>query len=292
MRCAVYLTHNYTSMFAYFDIGGTKTRVAVSIDGHSFGDHVKIDTPHDYTEGLHAIRDAIHSLSGDTPLEAAGGGIAGPVDKEHTMLINSPNLPEWVGKPFVQDMGALLGCPVYIENDSAVVALGEAHYGAGKGDSIMAYITVSTGVGGARIVNGFLDQGAHNYEPGQQIFDLDRTACPECMSPHAEDYLSGTATAHRFNMKAYEVKDPQVWEDLSRWLAIFLNNTIVHWAPHSVVLGGSMIVGDPAIPVDRVEEHLHEICTIYPDKPKIKKAQLEDLGGLFGALVFVKQQQN
>jgi len=279
-------------MFAYFDIGGTKTRVAVSIDGHSFGDPVKFDTPKDYTEGLHAVHDALKSLSGGTPFEAAGGGIAGPIDREHTMLINSPNLPEWVGKPFVQDMGSLLGCPVYIENDSAIVALGEAHYGAGKGDPIVAYITVSTGVGGSRIVNGFIDQGAHNYEPGQQIIDFDKSACPECVSAHTEDYLSGTATAHRFNMKAYEVKDPQVWEDLARWLAIFLNNTIVHWAPHSVVLGGAMIVGDPAIPVDRVEEHLNEICLIYPEKPKIKKAQLEDLGGLFGALVFVKQQQH
>lgn len=279
-------------MFAYFDIGGTKTRIAISIDGQSFGDPLKFDTPKDFDEGVRVIAESIKSLAGDTPIEAVGGGMAGPIDEEHTMLMNSPNLPEWIGKPFVQNLGALLGCPVYIANDTAIVGLGEAYHGAGKGDAIVAYITVSTGVGGARIVNGKLDQGVHNLEPGHQYIDFDKSACPECRSSDAEDYISGTATAHRFGKKAYEVEDPQVWEDLSRWLAYFLNNTIVHWSPTSVVLGGSMIVGDPAIPVERVEEHLQEICTIYPVKPKIKKAKLEDLGGLFGAMVYVGQQHN
>jgi predicted NBD/HSP70 family sugar kinase len=279
-------------MFAYFDIGGTKTRVAISIDGKSFGDHLKFDTPKHFDDGVKVVANAILSLTHGEPIEIAGGGIAGALDVERTKLINSPNLPEWVGKPFVQDLGTLLGCPVYIRNDCEIVALGEAHYGAGKGDDIMAYITVSTGVGGARIVNGKVDHGVTNFEPGHQYIDFDQSACPECVTAQAEDYLSGTATAHRFHKKAYEVNDPQVWEDLSRWLAYLLNNTIVHWAPTSVVLGGSMIVGDPAIPVERVAEHLEDICTIYPVKPVLKRAQLEDLGGLYGAMIFVEQQIN
>jgi len=276
-------------MFAYFDIGGTKTRVAISLDGSSFGDPVKFDTPKDFDEGVEKIAQTILSLTEGEPIEAAGGGIAGPVDSERTMLLNSPNLASWSGKPFVQTLSSRLGCPVYIENDTAIVALGEAHYGAGKGDPIMAYVTVSTGVGGARIVHGKIDVGMSNFEPGHQYIDFDMSACPECKSAQAEDYLSGTATAFRFNRKAYEVEDPEVWEQLSRWLAYFLNNTIVHWAPSSVVLGGSMIVGDPAIPVERVAEHLQDICTIYVDKPEIKRAELEDLGGLYGAMVHVQR---
>jgi len=277
-------------MFAYFDIGGTKTRVAISLDGQSFGDPVKFDTPEQFDEGVAVIADTILSMTQGTPVEAAGGGIAGPIDRDKTMLVNSPNLPDWVGKPLVQELGARLGCPVYLENDSAIVALGEAHHGAGKGDAIMVYLTVSTGIGGTRIVNGHVDQSAYGFEPGHQYIDFDKSACPECKSADAEDYLSGTATAHRFGKKAYEVDDPQVWEDLSRWLAYLLNNTIVHWSPNSVVLGGSMIVGDPAIPVDRVAAHLNEVCTIYPEKPAIKKAQLADMGGLYGAMAYVSQQ--
>ncbi len=277
-------------MFAYFDIGGTKTRVAVSIDGQSFGEPIKFDTPKDFDAGTKAIADAIKTLSKNEPLEATGGGIAGPIDKEHTMLINSPNLPNWTGKPLTQELGTLLGCPIYIRNDSAIVALGEAHHGAGKGDEIMAYITVSTGVGGTRIVNGKIDQSAYGFEPGHQYIDFDKTACGKCKSAEVEDYISGTATAVRFDKKAYEIEqDNAIWDELSKWLAYMLNNTIVHWSPNSVVLGGSMIVGDPAIPIEKITEHLNEICTIYPEIPVIKKATLEDLGGLYGAMVYVRQ---
>ena len=277
-------------MFAYFDIGGTKTRVVISLDGNSFNDPIKFDTPKEYEEGISLISNKILELAGGTPIQAAGGGVAGPVDTEHTMLINSPNLPNWAGKPLVQDLSTKLRCPVYMRNDTEIVGLGEAHHGAGKEDKIVAYITVSTGVGGTRIINGKIDKGVHNFEPGHQILDFDKSACPECYSVVAQDYLSGTATEHRFHKKAYEVMEPEVWEQLSRWLAFMLNNTIVHWAPNSVVLGGSMIVGDPAIPVNRVREHLNDILVIYPDKPEIKRAELEDMGGLYGAMVYVNQQ--
>ncbi len=278
-------------MFAYFDIGGTKTRIAVSIDGQSFGEPVKFDTPKNFEEGIKMIHNKILSLTNGEALEAVGGGIAGPIDKEHTMLVNSPNLQGWANKSITQVLGSLLGCPVYIENDSAIVALGEAHYGAGKGDEIITYITVSTGVGGARIVNGKIDQNIYGFEPGHQYIDIDRTACPKCKTGVVGDYLSGTSIENRFNKKPYDIEqNNKVWNELSVWLAYMLNNTIVHWSPNSVVLGGSMIVGDPAIPVERVREHLNEICTIYPEKPAIKKATLEDLGGLYGAMVYVRQR--
>jgi glucokinase len=206
------------------------------------------------------------------------------------MLVNSPNLGGWVLESITSALGDRLHAPVYLENDSAVVALGEAHHGAGKGDAIMAYITVSTGIGGARIVHGAIDVSAYGFEPGHQYIDFDKTACPECVSSQAEDYLSGTATEHRFHVKPYEIVDSELWERLAEWLAYALNNTIVHWSPHSVVLGGSMIVGNPAIPVDRVAHHLNQICTIFPVKPAIRRAVLGDLGGLYGAMELVKQK--
>jgi glucokinase len=278
-------------MFVYFDIGGTKTRIAISLDGQSFDDPIKFDTPKDYEEGIKKITEVVQERTNGTPIAVAGGGIAGPVDPEHTMLINSPNLPHWIKKPLTQDISTALGCPVYIRNDTAIVGLGEAHHGAGKGSDNVAYITVSTGVGGARIVDGYLDKGVYNLEPGHQTIDFDKTACEACKSTSVEDYLSGTATAHRFGVKAYEVKDPAVWEQLSHWMALFLKNTILHWSPRTVVLGGSMIVGDPAIPVDRIRDHLRELLHIYPEIPDIKRAELEDLGGLFGAMTYVNQKQ-
>lgn len=277
-------------MFAYFDIGGTKTRIVVSEDGQSFREPVKFDTPPSFEDGVKEVVERIRELCHDAPLHVAGGGVAGPLDANKRMLVNSPNLPGWINKPLAETLERELGAPIHLANDSAMVALGEAHHGAGRGDSIMAYITVSTGVGGARIVNGTIDQGVYSYEPGHQVIDVDHTIFPKLDAKDSEGILSGTATAMRFGRKAYEVTDPAVWEDLARLLAYFLNNTIVHWSPHSVVLGGSMIVGNPAIPVDRVEYHLRNICTIYPSLPAIKRAELADLGGLYGAMEHVRQR--
>ena len=46
-------------MFAYFDIGGTKTRVVISLDGNSFDDPLKFDTPKDYREGIALVVEKI-----------------------------------------------------------------------------------------------------------------------------------------------------------------------------------------------------------------------------------------
>jgi len=278
-------------MYAYFDIGGTKTRVALSSDGTRFDEPMKFDTPASFEEGVSRVLEAVRSLAHGARIEAAGGGVAGPLDPERRMLVSSPNLPGWVGMPLQERLKEAIDAPVYVENDSALVALGEAHHGAGRGDDIMAYITVSTGIGGARVVDGRIDRNVFGFEPGHQVLDIDATVFPMLAAREAEGMLSGTATARRFHRKAYEVTDPAVWEELARLLAHMLNNTIVHWSPRSVVLGGSMIVGDPAIDPERVAHYLHEVCTIYPTLPTVKRATLADLGGLYGAMTYVAQRQ-
>jgi glucokinase len=279
-------------MYAYFDIGGTKSRVAVSTDGVTFGEPRKFITPQSFEEGVLRIKEELHACAPSAShFEAVGGGVAGPMNEEHTALVNSPHLPGWVGKPLHSALQEVCGTPhVFLENDSAIVGLGEAHHGAGQGDAIMAYITVSTGVGGVRIVDGYIDRSTGGFEPGHQILDIDKTLFPLLHADEAEEMLSGTALAERFHKKAYEVNDPAVWEELAKYLAYLLNNITVLWSPDSIVLGGSMVVGDPAIPVDRVEFHLKNILTIFPRIPTVKKATLSDLGGLYGAMTYISQK--
>ncbi len=279
-------------MYGYFDIGGTKTRVAVSTDGQTLGEIKKFDTPTDFDIGIHTITDALHTLSAGHVFRAVGGGVAGPVSSDKSVLVRSPHLPDWVGKPLTTAIQTALGTSsVYIENDSAIVGLGEAHYGAGEGDAIMAYITVSTGVGGVRIIDGIIDRSSVGFEPGHQILDIDHTLFPQEKNGEAEELLSGTSVAERFHKKAYEITDPAVWEDLSRILAHLLNNVAVLWSPNTIVLGGSMMVGNPAIPIDRVIYHLQHLLTIFPTPPTLKLATLKDLGGLYGAMTYVRQHE-
>jgi hypothetical protein len=72
-----------------------------------------------------------------------------------------------------------------------------------------------------------------------------------------------------------------------------LANSILHWSPDVVVLGGSIIVGPHnTLPLERIEKKLRELLPHLPQIPKLKKATLGDLGGLHGAMALVRQAQN
>jgi predicted NBD/HSP70 family sugar kinase len=175
----------------------------------------------------------------------------------------------------------IFGAAVYIENDAAVVGLGEANWGAGRGFEIVAYVTVSTGVGGAKIVNGKIDEHAIGFEPGKQIIDVNTGKTLEQM-------ISGKSLAERTGKLPKEITDEGVWDTEAWILAVGLNNMIVEWSPNCVVLGGSMITGEPAIPIIKTEKYLKEILKIFPEIPTLRKAELGDFGGLYGALAYLK----
>ncbi|MFO0718887.1 MAG: ROK family protein [Candidatus Paceibacterota bacterium] len=280
-------------MYLLFDIGGTNTRVAFSKDGKDIGEPVVFPTPQDFEEAMKAMKKALVDLGVAVgSFKIACGGVPGVFDKVAGSLTFSPNLPDWVGKALREKLFQSFGVPVHIENDASLVGLGEAHYGAGKGFSIVEYITVSTGVGGARIVDGKIDEKSVGFEPGQEVmtFGAENVGTSSGEKTTFENAVSGTALEKRFGKKPKEVTDPQVWEELAEKLAFGLHNTIVLWSPDVLVLGGSMIVGDPAISVERTDFYLQKMLKIFPKPPILKKAELGALGGLWGALEFAKSK--
>lgn len=281
-------------MYILFDIGASKMRIARAGTLESFDTPVILETPPTFEEGMQTLKETVKNLSGDEPLEGIAGGISGALSADRRVLDVSPNLPGWSEKPIVGKFEELFKCPAFVENDCVIVGLGEAHAGAGKGFPILAYLTVSTGVGGTRFVSGWPDASARGFEPGQQIIDADNTLCPDCEMPNTlEKCISGTAVKKRFGKNAYEIpqNDP-LWEELAGWLSFGLANLIVMWSPDAIVLGGSMIVGDPAISVESVRKHLEKDVKIFKKLPEIKKAELGAIGGINGALVFLKEKLN
>lgn len=269
-------------MYILFDIGGTHMRVAVSTTGDKLDFIETVDTPVRYEDGvarLISLGNKLATRAGGVAVEVIAGGIAGPLDHNKTRLVGGANLTNWIDKPFAAELSRAFHVPVLLQNDAAIVGLGEAVRGAGRHFPIVMYITVSTGVGGARIVHGRIDESAEGFEPGNQIVDAGRTL---------QDYISGASLHKRTGRQPKQVHDPAVWDDLARVLAIGLNNDIVHWSPDVVVLGGSMITGSPSIPLDATARYLSEFLKVYPVLPAIKKAELGDHGGLYGALEYVK----
>lgn len=265
------------------DIGGSKMRLALNTIIPL--DPTHLDTPHSYNDGLALIVATAQKLVGDTPLDYFIAGVPGVLSYNKRSLAHAPHLPDWEGKALADDIERMLSCKVLLENDTALVGLGEAHYGAGKGSSIMMYLTISTGVNGVRIVDGSIDRSNEGFEVGGQY--LSHGDALETF----EELVSGTAVFKKFGVHPRELgHDSPVWEELARVTAIGVHNTILEWSPDIVVLGGSMF-NEIGISVPRVEAILLTIMHKFPTIPPLVHSQLKDDGGLYGALVMTQHNR-
>lgn len=266
------------------DIGGTKIRVALSSDGQSLTTTKIIPTANNYNQDLTSIKQVVNELRNGQKINKVVCGIAGPLNKEKTHLVKSPHLSGWINKPFKKDLETIFNAYVHLENDTVLGGLGEANLGAGKDHKIVAYIAIGTGVGGSRIVDRKLDSNSLGFEPGHQIIIPDGNDCACGGKGHLESYIGGQYLEKYYQKRAEDIKDEKVWDQVTKYLSIGLTNTIVHWSPDIVILGGSV---SQSIPLDTVKNYLRQYLTIFPQSPIIKKASLGDNAGLYGALVLV-----
>jgi len=270
-----------------FDIGGTKTRLAVAHDGESFSEPEIVDTPRDFGQAVEKVAELGLRLCGGSIAKAAGG-VAGPLNREKTGLVNAPNLPGWNGQNFVAALSQRINAPVFIENDTAIVGLGEAIAGPGKNFTIVVYITISTGVNGVKISNRTIDENVFGFEIGHQIIDFDNSqGVGSSGRGELEDFVSGRETEKRYGMHPKNI-EKSIWPGIAKWAAVGVHNTVLHWSPEIVILGGSMMNDIQVSDIQAETENL--LGGIYPEFPKFAKAQLASVGGLWGALHYIKSK--
>lgn len=275
--------------YVLFDIGGTTTRVTVSEDLKTFSEPVRFKTPVKFEKGIEAIVTAVQGLT-DSPLRGVAGGIRGLLNHDKTELVRDPGaaLSGWEEEPLAEVLKNQLKADVYLENDAALAGLGEANFGAGEGHEIVVYHTISTGVGGAKIENGQLDSYRDGFEPGHQILDIDKTILGEDVEPTLENLVSGSALERRMGVKPYDIpQEDAIWNQLALYLAHGLRNSILYWSPDVIVLGGSMIVGDPRILLADIQQHCNEVMGEEIPCPLILEAKLGDDAGLYGAMALL-----
>ncbi len=276
-------------MILVLDIGGTKTRLSSSTSYPNLGEIVVFDTLKNFDDEVKEITSRAKIILNGNPDASVGAGkldgvvvgIAGVFDEKKETLLISPNLKEWEGLPIKKMFKEAFGAPVSLENDAALAGLGEAVLGAGKGSEIVAYITVGTGVGGARIVGGKIDKRRFGFEPGHQILDVG--------GRDLEYYVSGKSLGVRYEKKPEEITDTKIWDEVEGWLAVGVHNSILHWSPDIVVLGGSMVLKEPGISTSNVSEKLGKILKTFKVAPKITVVSLGDSAGLYGGLILSEQ---
>lgn len=276
--------------YILFDIGGTKTRIATSTDLQTFDEVKSYETPVSFNAGMKQFVETVKALTDE--VSAIAGGIRGRLMEDKSGIENDGILTQWAGESVVGYLQNQYGnIPVFLENDTAIAGVGEAIFGAGQGMEIVVYHTVSTGVGGAKIEDGEIDQTNIGFEPGHQIINVDRRNMGEDITPTLESMISGTAVKNRFGVEPYEIPQTDVlWDDLAGYLAQGLRNTILYWSPNAIVLGGSMIIGDPAIKVDAIRKATTEALDDFEPTPLIVEAKLADEAGLWGGMAILTKR--
>ena len=141
------------------DLGGTNVRAAAVRDGKIFKRAVR------RISGK-AAEEVVLGEIFETVAEVVGGGVAGigigvpsVVDVEHGIVYAVENIPAWREVPLKDKLEARFGCPAYVNNDANAFALGELHFGKGRGYRNMVAVTIGTGLGSGIIIDGRLYSG-------------------------------------------------------------------------------------------------------------------------------------
>ena len=184
------------------DLGGTKLLGAlVSEDGEVVA---SLRRPTPAAAGpaavFAAMREAIETLlaqEGDRPLAGIGLGIPGPLDRERGVSVVSPNLG-WREVPVLPEFAGY-GVPVAMDNDVRCHTLGELHWGAGRGCTDFALLTLGTGIGSGLVLGGELYRGAGGMagEIGHVTLEPDGPLCGCGKRGCLEVLASGPGIARR-----------------------------------------------------------------------------------------------
>ena len=266
-------------MYLAVDVGGTKTLISeVDKDGKILSS-TKIKTPKEYPDFIEEVAKNAKSLA-TREFEQACVAIPGKIDRNNGVGLTFGNLP-WEHVPVQADFERILHCPVIVENDANLAGLGEAQF-VDKSLRKVLYITVSTGIGAAFIVDGKLEPNALDAEIGHMLIEhrgkLERW----------EHFASGSAIVRNYGKRASEIEDQQTWYKIAHNLAGGFLTAIAIYTPDIIVVGGGV-----GTHLDKFKDKLVELLKIYEnpmiDIPVIEKAQHPEEAVIYGCYQLIEQ---
>lgn len=265
------MLHLVSYMYVAIDIGGTKTLVAIFSENGSIIEDLKFSTPKQYEKFLQILRASAKQLK-NTDFKAGAVGVRGKVDRKKGLHIRDSVLP-WHEVPLSKDLREIFNCSFKIENDAKIAGLSEARLQPNS--KKVLYVTISTGIGGAYVVNGEIDPNTEDAEIGCMYFDHDG------MSMKWEEFASGHAVYEKYGKPFSDIDDETTWREISNNIAIGLINTCTVLTPDLVIIGGGA-----GAHLDTFKPYLDEaISSIHPSAvriPPIIKAKRPDEAVVYG----------
>ena len=305
------------------DIGGTRMRAAAyPADSLTPLAVNRIKTRKKHSTPQKRLKKLVNSVLPEGERVAAIGiAIPGPVDPASGTVEAAPNLPDWQGFPVAEYLRATFGVPVALGNDANLAALGEWQFGAGRGQAVLLYLTISTGIGSGVVLNGELFSGARGYasELGHILVDPAGPVCSCGVRGHLEAVASGTAISRWVSEQLKSGKASQIsarippeeelipgaviaeaarqgdalaleaYQRAGRYLGQGIADFLHIFNPSQVILGGGVSQS-----YDLFAETLHDSLRAHVMSPhfldglEIVTAQLGDDAGLLGALALAR----
>src|SRR5581483_3483901 len=219
-------------MYVGVDVGGTKTFVAALEDNGVIQHQSRFKTPDSYEHFLNELSNCRDKCE-VKDFKAGGIGIPTTVfNRKSGVALRFGNLP-WVNVTVQHDVEKIFACPFVVENDAKLACLSEAMLLKDQFSKV-AYVTISTGIGYALVVNGQIDTAIG--DGGGRTIMLEHKG--ELMA--WEDFASGRAIVERYGKKAEAITDQATWQTISRDLAKGLIHLIAIMQPEVIVIGGGV----------------------------------------------------
>lgn len=244
-----------------FDIGGTFIKYALCNDSFELTEKNKIPTNANQG-GQVIIQRIIDIIESYENIDRIAISTAGQVDSEHGVVVYSTdNIPYYTGMMVKSLIENKTGIPTFVENDVNAAALGEAHFGAAKGESDFICLTLGTGVGGAIFLNNKLYKGSASAagEIGHMVIHAGGRQCTCGGEGCFECYASANALIKAVNKISDEPLDafqifqkenmqrPEIRSEIDKWIdeiIIGLMNLIYIFNPPLIVIGGGIMNED------------------------------------------------
>ena len=310
------------------DLGGTNIRVALGDDEGRI--LAKISERTEKTKGPEGISEQIARIIRCLEKKEAktgeiigiGIGSAGPLDLKRGGLMKPTNIPyDFI--PLVEPLEDIFHLPTYLLNDCSTAVMGEKFFGAGKNHENLAYITLSTGIGGGIYVDGHLLIGkdGNATEVGHFTIDYEgKLLCGCGKRGHWEAYCSGNGIPNYVRLLLSQgrfegVKDSllmrRISGDLDRLTAKILYDcakagdplalelvdkigilnsvgfacVVDAYDPSLITVGGSISLRNESLIIDPIRRGVKEHARNRV--PEIKITPLGDDVVLYGALAMV-----
>lgn len=279
------------------DIGGTSIKAGAYENGELID--VREFETNAHLGGQYVMEKALEIVEKYPRAQRIGISTAGQVEPfKGEIIYANENIPNYTGTRVKEIFEEKFSVPTVVDNDVNAAALGEAHYGAGKGHNDFVCLTYGTGVGGAIVNEGKLYRGS-SFSAGEfgsiLVHPEARDAKRDLLSGCYEQYASTTALVK--NAMDYdeslnsgrkifaEISDPAVKQIIDDWIkeisyGIYTLINILN--PSCVVLGGG-IMNEKYI-LEEVKAIIKENVWSHFSFIAIEQAKLGNSAGLYGVI--------